>query len=335
MIFSDANGRFIEEVTEGLSRFGINNDKSQKGSSKDTTIFHMYNTVHNSEYIAVGKRKKSGLKAGETWQNIIDRDLIPSTAKYLKDGKSPAGALIVPSTDAKKVIEMLEAKGAKPSVYQLFDGYVVAGLSKIDMQSIATEAVKELEANEPPKPPKKASKPVEEVEETKPDAIEKQIDEPIELVDKNEIIETVQNNIEPELNKNLTEKASSTPLGKKLMAAAMLGIALGATPFAVDFAQDKFTSKEDNQIEIVDGAKMFFDDVTVGSQDDLELLKLLASNPNATEDFLRAIADTPISTNAIQNPNIPADILEKAYNSNNIEKLKAAALNPNTPLDVL
>ncbi len=329
MIFNDANARFVEEVTNGLSKFGINSEKSSVGSSKDTTIFHMHNTVNDSEYIAIGKRKKGGNGAEKSWKEIIDNDLISTATSYLENGQAPAGALIVPSVDASTVIALLEERGAEPTVYQLFDGYVVVGLTKQDIRLVSKP--QEANIDEPTEPAKVEQKPTQPNTEQPP--IDTPTSEPKSLADE---LSAVANN-EPVTKEVILEKAKSTPMGKKIIAAAMLGVALGAVPFVAEYLQDGV----DTHVPITNAptnptaSQQFFSDVTEGTADDMELLKILANNPEATEDFLRSIADSPVATEVLKNPNTPKDIIEKAYNSNDLEKLKAIAQNPNTSLGEL
>ena len=128
MLFK-SNGKFIDDITDSFNRFGIQTRLSEKGTSKNTQKFEMYDSIHDSGYVAVAVEKPAGKTAVKEWENIIENDLLPTLVNENNASSSPASALIVPSKDIDAVEKMLINKGLAPSVYQLFPGYVVAGIN--------------------------------------------------------------------------------------------------------------------------------------------------------------------------------------------------------------
>ena len=138
MLFK-SNGKFIDDITDSFNRFGIQTRLSEKGTSKNTQKFEMYDSIHDSGYVAVAVEKPAGKTAVKEWENIIENDLLPTLVNENNASSSPASALIVPSKDIDAVEKMLINKGLSPSVYQLFPGYVVAGINKKDTAKLVKD----------------------------------------------------------------------------------------------------------------------------------------------------------------------------------------------------
>ena len=135
MLFK-SNGKFVDDVTDSFNRFGLQTRFAEKGVSKNTQKFEMYDTIHDSGYVAVAVDKPFGKNAEKEWNNLIEKDLIPALINENNANTNPASALIVPSKDIDMVEQLLKKKGLSPTVYQLFPGYVVAGISKKDTSKI-------------------------------------------------------------------------------------------------------------------------------------------------------------------------------------------------------
>ncbi len=140
MLFK-SNGKFIDDITDSFNRFGLQTKLSEKGTSKNTQKFEMYDSIHDSSYVAVAVEKPAGKMADKEWKNIIENDLLPTLVKDENIASSPASALIVPSKDIDAVEKMLIDKGFSPSIYQLFPGYVVAGINKKDTSKLINEYI--------------------------------------------------------------------------------------------------------------------------------------------------------------------------------------------------
>lgn len=361
MLFK-SNGKFIDDVTDSFNRFGIQTKLSEKGSTKDIQKFEMYDSIHDSGYIAVASSKAVGKNAIKEWEKIIDNDLMPSLMKEKSANSDPASALIVPSKDIDKVESLLKKKGLDPTIYQLFPGYVVAGINKRDTSKLIkdfekkqNEELKKQEENkkadDTPQTPEKVNN-VEKKQEIEPvteqktiknkqDLLkelnnDKQTSKPVQTENK-----AVNKNIpKPEKSKPLDKKAKSS-IAKKLAAAALMGTAVGLGIAAAPDIQNKIEnfkkpdniSIEENVME--EAAKRYFDGLKNGFDEDEELLKTLAKNPKLAEKYIKELADTPVQTEALKNPSQPVDNLVKKSNSANEEERSAVAENPSTPQDVL
>ena len=91
--------------------------------------------------------KPFGKNAAKEWDNLIEKDLIPTLINENNANTNPASALIVPSNDIDMVEQLLKQKGLSPTVYQLFPGYVVAGINKKDTSKIVNEYLEKHKEN--------------------------------------------------------------------------------------------------------------------------------------------------------------------------------------------
>ena len=64
MLFK-SNGKFVDDVTDSFNRFGLQTKLSEKGVSKNTQKFEMYDTIHDSGYVAVAVDKPFGKNAAK------------------------------------------------------------------------------------------------------------------------------------------------------------------------------------------------------------------------------------------------------------------------------
>lgn len=353
MLFK-SNGKFIDNVTDSFNRFGLQTKLSEKGSSKNTQKFEMYDSIHDSAYVAVAVEKPVGKMAAKKWNNIIENDLLPTLVNENNISSSPASALIVPSKDIDVVEKMLIDKGFTPSIYQLFPGYVVAGINKKDTAKLIKDYM--------------AKKDAEKVQEQKEEIKEEVKNEDITL--KKEPVKKEDNKIDIEKKKadtlnslsNIENKKpnkvenkkkaelDNTPnikpktnlsLAKKLAAAALLGTAIGAGAVAAPEIQsqinDYLTPKEE-RIEkeaLEKAAEKYFDGIKNGFSEDDELLKIISENPNLAQEYINELANTPVQTSALKNSSADENLLREKAKSDNESIRAAVAENPNTPKDVL
>lgn len=353
MLFK-SNGKFIDNVTDSFNRFGLQTKLSEKGSSKNTQKFEMYDSIHDSAYVAVAVEKPVGKMAAKKWNNIIENDLLPTLVNENNISSSPASALIVPSKDIDVVEKMLIDKGFTPSIYQLFPGYVVAGINKKDTAKLIKDYM--------------AKKDAEKVQEQKEEIKEEVKNEDITL--KKEPVKKEDNKIDIEKKKadtlnslsNIENKKpnkvenkkkaelDNTPnikpktnlsLAKKLAAAALLGTAIGAgavaAPEIKSQINDYLTPKEE-RIEkeaLEKAAEKYFDGIKNGFSEDDELLKIISENPNLAQEYINELANTPVQTSALKNSSADENLLREKAKSDNESIRAAVAENPNTPKDVL
>ena len=86
MLFK-SNGKFIDDVTDSFNRFGLQTKFSEKGVSKNAQKFEMYDSIHDSGYVAVAVDKPFGKNADKEWNQVIEKDLIQAlkNLRELKD----------------------------------------------------------------------------------------------------------------------------------------------------------------------------------------------------------------------------------------------------------
>lgn len=348
MLFK-SNGKFIDDVTDSFNRFGLQTKLVERGTTKNIQKFEMYDSIHNSRYVAVAVDKPFGKDAEKDWNNIINKDLIPTILNNNTQATElPASALIVPSKDIDTVERLLKDKGLSPTIYQLFTGYVVAGISKKDTSKIIDEHLLKEKDN-------KQEEQKEELiqEEVAP---QKKADEKVNKDDKNiekkENIakqkETTLNNLsnikENKCNKiidNKIPKPQNSSIAKKIVVAALLGTALGVGTVSMPDIKEKINNynmnpEEKLEREVLDNAtKRYFDNIKNGFQEDDELLKIIAKNPQLADDYIKELANTPVQTYALKNKSASSDLLKEKALSKDETVRAAVAENPSTPRDVL
>ena len=348
MLFK-SNGKFIDDITDSFNRFGIQTRLSEKGTSKNTQKFEMYDSIHDSGYVAVAVEKPAGKTAVKEWENIIENDLLPTLVNENNASSSPASALIVPSKDIDAVEKMLINKGFSPSVYQLFPGYVVAGINKKDTAKLVKDynnrKENERKKEEQKKEEKKqAEKPVdnkvEDIEKKKAETLNSLSN--IENKKPNKVSEKPQKqNIKEQKPVNKDKPKPNSSFAKKLAAAALLGTAIGAGAVAapeISSQLNKYSTPKEAQIEkevLEKAAEKYFDGIKNGFDENDELLKLISENPNLAQEYINELANTPVQTSALKNSSADENLLREKAKSDNESIRAAVAENPNTPKDVL
>lgn len=364
MLFK-SNGKFVDDVTDSFNRFGLQTKLSEKGVSKNTQKFEMYDTIHDSGYVAVAVDKPFGKNATKEWNNLIEKDLIPTLINENNANTNPASALIVPSKDIDMVEQLLKKKGLSPTVYQLFPGYVVAGISKKYTSKIVDEYLakqKEKEKEQEKENNKKAEEKQPEImpaakKETKKEELPNKETNKKEKEDmlaslsnmketKGDSSDIKQKTKEPvkENQKNITKNTTSkNPLSaaKKLAAAALLGTTLGLGALSAPDIKDKIDNymmspEEKNEQKVLDNAaKKYFENIKNGFPEDDELLKIIAKNPQLASEYINELANTPVQTYALKNKSADPNMLRKKASSDDEAVRAAVAENPNTPPDIL
>ena len=369
MLFK-SNGKFIDDVTDSFNRFGLQTKFSEKGVSKNAQKFEMYDSIHDSGYVAVAVDKPFGKNADKEWNQVIEKDLIPTLLNDNNANSNPASALIVPSKDIDMVEKLLKKKGLSPTVYQLFPGYVVAGINKKDTSKIVDEHLakekekdflKKQEEKKAEKQPENNTLPQDKPKEKKEElpAIKKEKQEVISNKKKEETLNNLSNiketkqdtvkekhaNIlkEDKAKDVLKDKPKSKPLSaaKKLAAAALLGSAIGLGAVSAPDIKDKIDNylmspQEKTEKKVLDNAaKKYFDNIKNGFPEDDELLKIIAENPQLAAEYINELANTPVQTYALKNKAADPNLLREKASSDDEAVRAAVAENPNTPPDIL
>ena len=364
MLFK-SNGKFVDDVTDSFNRFGLQTKLSEKGVSKNTQKFEMYDTIHDSGYVAVAVDKPFGKNAAKEWNNLIEKDLIPTLINENNANTNPASALIVPSKDIDMVEQLLKKKGLSPTVYQLFPGYVVAGISKKDTSKIVDKYLakqKEKEKEQEKENNKKAEDKQPEImpaakKETKKEELPNKETNKKEKEDmlaslsnmketKGGSSDIKQEKKEPvkESKKDIakdTAPKKSLSTAKKLAAAALLGTTLGLGALSAPDIKDKIDNymmspEEKTERKVLDNAaKKYFENIKNGFPEDDELLKIIAENPQLASEYINELANTPVQTYALKNKSADPNMLREKASSDDEAVRAAVAENPNTPPDIL
>lgn len=330
--------KFINDIAESFQRFGIKSESSEKGVVKDTLRIFMADTIHNSSYMAIAKPKSEKGKAQSVWEEIIEKDFIPASIDPRNKGDVPAAALIVPETDIETVEKILKSKGLEPSVYQIFPGYLVAGLKRSDVGKLIDDYKK---ANpEPVAEDTPLAAPIQknEDEEQAASNAENNVDDTAETPADSGSADDIAQPNEPITDNPPPAKKMS--LGPKIAAAALLGIAAGLVPLAIQTFGDKNNEGDSlppptAQNIQTKGAEKYFEHLKEGNPADLELLKEIAANPNLSREYLNKLADTPVGIDAVKNPSTPSGVVERAIVSDDEMRRAAAAENPKTRPEAL
>ncbi len=335
-LFGNDN-EFSDTISKSFNKFGIKTESIDKGNLKNSLRFNMHDTINNTDYIAYAVKSSNGKKSSEIWDNIIENDLIPTVAS---SGKEHAAALIVPSKDIDYVISMASKKYLTPTVYQLFDGYVVAGFQKKDVSNIVEKYAKKEENKEQENNDKEEDNVNIETGELDNNIPNIGNDDNILINnnDDNKNILNKDNDNKDEIKKvNNSDNVKSSPINnkntslkKKLAAAALLGTSLALAPLATDTVIENIKKNNDKKEEVIENpiTNNYFDGIKNGFPADEEILEYIANNPNTAKDELERLANTPVGTEVLKNPSTPTNILEKAANSQDEKKRAAVAENP-------
>ena len=339
MLFK-SNGKFVDDVTDSFNRFGLQTKLSEKGVSKNTQKFEMYDTIHDSGYVAVAVDKPFGKNAAKEWNNLIEKDLIPTLINENNANTNPASALIVPSKDIDMVEQLLKKKGLSPTVYQLFPGYVVAGISKKDTSKIVNEYLekqkekdkeqkkedsKKNEGKLPEMPPALKKEELPDKETPKKEIEAKQKEDTLTSLSNMKETKSGSTDIKPPKKEQIKEIKKNTakdttpkkPLStaKKLATAALLGTTLGLGALSAPDIKDKIDNymmspEEKTERKVLDNAaKKYFENIKNGFPEDDELLKIIAENPQLASEYINELANTPVQTYALKNKSADANML--------------------------
>lgn len=338
--------KFLNDIAESFERFGIKSESSEKGAVKDTLRIYMADTIHNSSYMAIAKPKGEKGKAASVWEEIIEKDFIPASLDPRNKGDVPAAALIVPEADIETVEKILKSKGLEPSVYQIFPGYLVAGLKRADVGKLIEDYKKSNPELQEKKAEESQTEPIKKNEKEEPENPETANN----INNKNETVANSGEQFEKGIpsddasvsipTTSPAPPAKKMPLSAKIAAAALLGIAAGLVPLAVQTFGDKSKGGDElppptaRNME-AKGAEKYFEHLKEGNPADMELLKEIAANPNLSREYLNKLADTPVGIDAVKNPSTPQAVVERALVSDDDIKRAAAAENPKTRPEAL
>lgn len=333
-MFFNSNEKFLQDITESFERFGIKGESSEKGAVKDTIRIHMVDTIHDSSYIAIAKPKNEKKNADAVWKDIIEKDFVPTATDPKNKGDIPAAAIIVPEADIETVEKILKSKGLRPTVYQIFPGYIVAGLKRVDVGKLVNDFQKTPTNNEN-----------NTDDRTKGQERE---DHPISFDDTSQALNNRRR--EPDFSQDENQENSDDikdtgkkrpfSLGVKVAAAALLGVGAGIIPFAAKTILDKNNVEIPNTEQVGEtatvakvpgiNAEKYFESLKEGNPSDMELLKSIASNPSLSKEYIDKLANSPVGVDTVKNPSADSYIVSHAATSPNEDLRAAAAQNPSS-----
>ncbi len=355
------SNQFTKGIDNGFKTYGLEVKAIEAGVTNSLFRLKLHDLFHESETIGLAISDIAGEDFNSNWNTIISNDLIPLLHESKRTDSIPPVALIVPSTDLTKLVAYLKLLNIEVNVYQLFQGYSVAGIKKSYIEkfynNFMTEKVKlanmeddVYQINE------KALKTII----TKTLTINYQQSKHLsDIVKNNKVIPM------PELMKNANQSLSNndintakngrandnintrsasvsifhniTHLYKKIAIASLVGITIAlllsvlkVLYFSNNVVRDTATvmSAKVANNELYRGFKFFKDPNT-------ELQKLLAKNQKVSGKYLNKLAETDLWINVVENPKSNADFILYASNHDlEIVRLSAAS-NPSTPSTIL
>ncbi|MDR0454072.1 MAG: hypothetical protein LBH05_04590 [Deferribacteraceae bacterium] len=290
-----------------MSRFGMSMESSEN-IGDDLNRLVLKDNTHNTGYIAIAKRKD--VKNPDFWGNLIDNQLKNALQESAYKGEALPAALIVPSDEADAVIAQSAERGIKPSVYQLFDGYVVIGYNRKDSQKLIknTDNTPQTENSQSENTEREPAPAESEQTETAPKTPD------------------VQN-----ISKGPSKLAGISP--KKLAAAALLGVTVASIPFAINKLQDDHNVAE--KTAEPPAVKEILTNVNEGNAGLPDIQAALASNAPLPDYYLEKLISDGYLRDVAQNPNISGDLLSRFASDNDPLARAAAARNKTLPEEVL
>jgi len=327
---AEKENHFITHIREGMSRFGMSMESSEDIGDNLSRLI-LKDNAHKTGYVAIARRTNAK-NPDKFWGDVIDSQLKNALQESAYKGEALPAALIVPSEEADAVIAQSAKRDIKPSVYQLFDGYVVIGYRRKDSQILLKGKENAQQTETSPEPPKYA--------ELEPAAAESQ-----------KIKVTL---------KTIAERDKSSGINpKKLAAAALLGVTIASIPFAVNKFKDNFQEFEEAaENPMVKNVLTNANEGREGSQEiqaalaanaplpDYHLEKLIsdgylrdvAQNPNISRDLLLRFSSDPdplVRAAAARNRSIPEEVLHRMASDRSSAVRASAASNPNLPPELL
>jgi hypothetical protein len=302
---------FIGHIKEGFSRFSIDVE-TDTPLDKDLHKLVLTDNINSVSYIALARRKDAG-KPEKFWSDVLDNILAPQLASAAEEGGVPPAALVVPSMEGETVVALANQKGANPTVYQLFDGFVVVGFRRFDSEKLIHPSPRKSEDDH-------SLKEDLSPQNTITRGFAKEESPSVSALDSLPEAVLLEQNPAP---------VKKIPLSlKKLAAAALLGVSIASIPFAInkfsgggggeEAAEHTLTEREEFvQREILNSA-------LEGREENEPLLKVLAQNAPLDVGDLRYLIDKGYVYDVAQNPVVSEGVLEKLAASPD-PKLRAGA----------
>ncbi len=280
--------QFIAHIEEGMSRFGMSLESSAAIGDELNKLV-LKDNAHGTGYVALARRADVK-NPGNFWGKVIDNQLKNALQESAYKGEALPAALIVPSNEADAVIAQSAQRGTKPSVYQLFDGYVVIGYNRKDSQRLLSyDPDAGQEENEGrSEPPRQTTLESAQLEPPQTEPVLKM----------------------PDIQSFLDEPKKTSAIDpRKLAAAALLGVSIASIPFAINKLKDNPQAIEDAVANPV--AQNILTNINEGREGSKEILAALAANASLPDYDLEKLISEGYLREIAQNPNINSDMLRR------------------------
>ncbi|MDR2401637.1 MAG: hypothetical protein LBD73_08315 [Deferribacteraceae bacterium] len=289
---------FIKHIRDGFAKFNIDVEGDTL-LDKDLHRIALTDNVNSVTYIALARRKDAN-KPEKFWSDVLDNILSPHLAAAAEDGGAPPAALVVPSAEGETIIEIAGRKGAQPTVYQLFDGYVVVGFRRFDSEKLINPASR------------RGENPSDRISDISPKVNSPAgiRADPPELSFNPSGIDSVPEAILIEQKPPAAKR--SIPL-KKLAAAVLLGVSIASIPFAVNRFPGGDISKDEERRAFTEKEEFVRDNILnaalEGREENEALLKILAQNAPLSGDDFRYLIEKGYAGDVAQNPALSDKLL--------------------------
>ena len=355
------SNQFTKGIDNGFKTYGLEVKAIVDGVTNSVFRLKLHDLFHESETIGLAVNNISGEDFNADWNTIISNDLIPLLYECKRTDLMTPVALIVPSSDLTRLTTYLKLLNIEANVYQLFQGFSVAGIKKSYIEkffsNFMTEKAKIADtanenADEVPLINEKALKTIVaktltiNYQQSKhlSDVVKnnKVISMPDLMKGANPSSSDTNNNNEQNSSTNkrmakISKVNNFAHLYKKIAVASLVGITIALLLSVLKVLYFSNTTIHDPAIiisaktanrELYRGFKFF-------KEPNTELQKLLAKNQKVSGKYLNKLAETDIWINVVENPKSNADFILYASNHDlEIVRLSAAS-NPSTPSTIL
>ena len=354
--------QFTKGINNGFKTYGLEVKAINSGVTTSLFRLKLHDLFHESETIGLAISDTAGEDFNSNWNTIISNDLIPLLYECKKlDAMTPV-ALIVPSIDLTKLVAYLKLLNIEVNVYQLFQGYSVAGIKKSYIEkfynNFMTEKTKladDADDDDVPLINEKALKSIIAKTLTINFQQSKHLSDVIKnnkvismpdlmkgvgqsISDDNDNIQNSSANAgKNKQSTNVSALNNFSHLYKKVALASLVGITIALllsvlkvlylSNNIVDDSAIIVSAKTANK-ELYRGFKFF-------KEPNVELLKTLAKNEKLSGKYLNKLAETDLWINVAANPKSNSEFILYASNHDLESVRMSAASNPSTPSTIL
>ncbi len=355
------SNQFTKGIDNGFKTYGLEVKATEVGVTSSLFRLKLHDLFHESETIGLAISNPAGEDFNSDWNTIISNDLIPLLYECKRVDMMTPVALIVPSSDLTKLVAYLKLLNIEVNVYQLFQGYSVAGIKKSYIEKFYNNFMNEKA---------KLSDTVDEVPLINEKSLKTIIAKTLtinyqqskhlsDIVKNNKVISmpdlmkganpSVSDNNESNVNNDSTDNNSNKRMAsiskinnfahlyKKIAVASLVGItiALLASVLKVLYFSNVTVTEPAIIISAKTANKELYRGFKFFKEPNTNLLKVLAKNEKISGKYLNKLAETDLWINVVENPKSNADFILYASN-HDLESVRiSAASNPSTPSTIL